>query len=62
MRRQDRESMRGKSKEELKGRRDDVAASESGRSKQEEIKGGPTSSEPEKPSAPRTSGRLPLPE
>jgi hypothetical protein len=62
MRRQDRESMRGKSNEDKKGPRDDVAASESGRSKQEEMKGGPTSSDSEKPSAPRTSGRLPLPD
>ena len=62
MRRQDRESMREKSEESRKGKRDDVAAAESGRSKQEEMKSGPMSSDSEKPSAPRTSGRLPLPD
>ena len=62
MRRQDREAMRGKSDESLRDSRDESAASESGRTKQEHMRGGSTSRDPEKPMSPRPSGRLPLPE
>jgi hypothetical protein len=62
MRRQDREAMREKSEENRKGSRDDVAASESGRASQEEMSGGPTERDAEKPTPPRPSGRLPLPD
>jgi hypothetical protein len=62
MRRQDREAMREKSEENRKGSRDDVAASESGRTQQDDMKGGRASRDPEKPNPPRPSGRLPLPE
>jgi hypothetical protein len=63
MRRQDREAnMRGKSQERQRSGRDEYSESQSDRTEQEQMKGGSTSSQPQKPSSERQSGRLPLPD
>ena len=62
MRREDREAMRGKTEERETSTRDERAGRASERTKREQMRGGPTANEPQKPSSPRPSGRLPLPD
>ncbi len=62
MRREDREAMRGKTQEERRSERDESAALEFERTKREQMRGGPTSTEQQQPSSARPSGRLPLPD
>ena len=62
MRRQDREAMREKSREGRRADREEAAPEfEQGRSR-EQMRGGSTSSEQERQSPQRPSGRLPLPD